>query len=267
MARKGSKAINFFRRIGDAILNVGKLPSKMKRRAPKVKKKAPPKPKLEIPRMLRGFFERRHAGWPEYVMLKVQLAILLLFVVAVIYIALFHAEVIIFIPLLLVISAYLIYLAATQLKRAFGRDYPAYRSFVAMCVAIAWVFVLALRHSPIEFSLETIHLALIPPLAAIVFVFLAFTGFRLKYGRNFTHGRVEEVQGRRAVVRVSYDICSNVKSGLYLVESFAKVKKGDRVKLSVERPMLGLRGAKVRAILGKSKHALYMPKSAKRKRQ
>ncbi|MFQ6129277.1 MAG: DUF2101 family protein [Candidatus Hadarchaeaceae archaeon] len=253
MTRKGSKAINFFRKIGDAILNVGKLPSKMKRRAPKVKKKVPPKPRPEIPRTLRGFFERRHAGWPEYIMFKAQLTILLLFVVAVIYIVLLPAEVIVFIPLLLALSVYLIYLAAAQLKRAFGRDYPAYRAFVAMCVSIAWVFVLGLRHSPIEFSLETIHLALVPPLAAIVFVFVAFTAFRLKYGRSFTHGTVEEVQGRRAIVRVSYDICSNVKPGLYVVESFAKVRKGDRVKLSVERPMLGLRGAKVRAILEKSK--------------
>lgn len=257
MARKSSKVTDFFYKVGDAVLSVGRLPSKLKRRARKPKVKPP---KREVPQRLRGFFERRHAGWPEYVMLKAQLTILSLFVVAVIYMALLPAEVIVFIPLLLVLSAYLIYLAATQLKRAFKRDYPAYRSFVAMCVAIAWIFVLALRHSPIEFSLEAIHLALIPPLAAIVFVFVAFTAFRLKYGRSFTHGTVEEVQGRRAVVHVSYDICSNVKSGLYLVESFAKVRKGDQVKLSVERPMLGLRGAKVRAILEKSKPITLRPK-------
>lgn len=249
MARKSSKATDFFRKVGDAVLGVGKLPSKLKRRAPKVKKKAPPKPKPEIPRALQGFFERRHAGWPEYIMLKAQLAILALFVAAVVYLALLPAEVIIFIPLMLALSAYLIYLAEGQLRRAFERDYPAYRSFVGMCVAIAWVFVLALRHSPIEFSIEALHLALIPPLIAIGSVFVAFTAFRLKYGRSFTYGRVEEVRGRRAVVRVSYDICSNVKSGLYLVESFAKVGKGDLAKISVERPMLGLRGAKVKAIL------------------
>lgn len=253
MVRKSSKTTNFFRKVGDAVLGVGRIPSKIKRRARKPKVKPPRMPRREVPLRLKGFFERRHTGWPEYVMLKTQLTILSLFVAAVIYIALLPGEVIVFIPLLLALSAYLIYLAATQLKRAFERDYPAYRSFVAMCVAIAWVFVLALRYSPIEFSLETIQLAFIPPLTAIVFVFAAFTAFRLKYGRSFTHGTVEEVRGRRAVVRVSYDICSNVKSGLYLVESFAKVRKGEQVKLSVERPMLGLRGAKVRAILGKSK--------------
>ena len=253
MARKSSKATDFFRKVGDAVLNVGRLPSKLKRRAPGVKKKAPPKPKPRIPDALQGFFERRHAGWPEYIMLKVQLAVIALFVAAVVYLAFLQTETLIFIPLLLAFSAYLVYLAVTQLRRAFERDYPAYRSFVGMCIAIAWVFVLVLRHSPIEFSLESIYLSLVPPVAAIGFVFIAFAAFRLKYGRDFTYGRVEQVQGRRAAVRVSYDICSNVKAGLYTLESFVRVSKGDLVKIGVERPMLGLRGAKVKAILGRVK--------------
>ncbi len=253
MPRKSSKTTDFFRKVGDAVLGVGKLPSKLKWRAPKVKKKISPKPRPEIPHALQGFFERRYAGWPEYVMFKVQLVILALFVGAVAYIVLLPTQTLIFIPLLLVLSACLVYLAAAQLRRAFERDYPAYRSFTAMCLAIAWVFVLALRHSPIEFLPEAPHLALLPPLVAIGFVAAAFAAFRLKYGRGFTYGKVEEVRGRRAVVRVGYDICSNVKAGLYTVESFAKVKRGDTVRLSVERPTIGLRGAKVKAILGKIK--------------
>ena len=53
--------------------------------------------------------------------------------------------------------------------------------------------------------------------------------------------------------RGGHDICSNVKADLYAVESFAKVSRGDLVEISVERPMLGLRGAKVKAILGKAR--------------
>ncbi len=249
MARKSSKTTNFFRRVGDAVLGVGKLPSKLKRGA-KAKRRLP---KPEIPRPLRVFFERRHAGWPEYVMLKVQLAVIALFVTTVIYLVFLPAETLILIPLLLAFSAYPVYLAVTQLRSAFKRDYPAYRSFVAMCLTIAWVFVIALRHSPIEFSLESIYLTLIPVVAALGFTLIAFVAFRLKYGRNFTYGRVEQVQGRLAAVRVGYDICSNVKAGLYTVESFTKVRRGDQVRLGVERPMLGLRGSKVKLILGKVK--------------
>ena len=246
MPRNSSKTTDFFRRVGDAVLGVGELPNRLRHR---VRKKAK---KPEIPRALQGFFERRHAGWPEYVMLKVQFAILALFVAAVIYLVFLRAETLIFIPMLLVFSIYLAYLGATELKRAFGGDYPAYRSFVAMCLAIAWVFVVALRHSPVELSIESIYTAIIPPLFAIAFVAAAFMAFRFKYGRNFTYGRVEEIQGRRAVVKVGYDIRSNVKAGLCTVESFVRVKKGDMVKLGVDRPMLGLRGSKVRTILGKA---------------
>lgn len=250
MVRKSSKTIDFFRRIGDAILSVGKLPSKLRRKASKIKPPIGPKP--EIPHALHGFFERRHAGWPEYVMLKVQLSVIGLFVTAVIHLVFFRAETHIFVPLLLAFSAYLIYLAVTQLKRAFERDYPAYRSFVGMCIAIAWVFVLTLKHSPTLFLVEEIYWSLVPPIVSIGFVVAAFAAFRFKYGRNFTYGTVEEARGGRAIVRVSYDICSNVKAGLYAVESFAKVRRGDMVRLSVERPMLGLRGARVKAILGKA---------------
>jgi len=249
MTGKSSKTTDFFSWVGGAVLGIGKVPKKAKQRAQKVKKKV--SPKYKIPRKLQGFFEQRHAGWPEYVMLKVQLAVIALFVTAVIYLVFLRSETLIFIPLLLAFSAYLAYLGTDELKRAFGADYPAYRGFVAICIAIAWVFVIALRHSPIEISIASIYTAVIPPFFAILFVALAFMAFRFKYGRNFTYGRIAEVQGRRAVVKVGYDIRSNVKAGLYTVESFAKVKKGDSVKLSVERPMLGLRGSKIRTILGK----------------
>ena len=234
-------------------MGTGKTHNKIKRAARKPTVKSPKKPRQEIPGKLKGFFESRHAGWPEYVMLKVQLAIMALFVAAVVYLVFLPGENLVFMALLLVPSAYLAYLAGTQLRRAFARDYPAYRSFVAMCIAIAWVFVLLLKFSPITFSMETLQLAMISPLLAVGFVAVAFGAFRFKYGRNYTYGLVEEARGRHAVVRVSYDIRSNVKADLYTVDNFANVKRGDVVKVSVERPMLGLRGSRVRAILGKTK--------------
>ncbi len=169
-----------------------------------------------------------------------------------IYIVVLPLETLIFIPLLIALSGYMLYLAPTELKRAFERDYSAYRNFVIMTVAIAWVFTIALRHSPIRFSSLEPNLAIIPPLFAIFFVLVSFTAFRFKYGRNFTYGSVEQVRDNRAVVRIGYDIRSNVKVGLYPVESFVKVKRGDIVKLSVERGLFGLRGSKIRAIISKA---------------
>ncbi len=246
-----SKRTDLFEKVGGAVLG-SKEPNKGKSAAKKAKPKLPVT-RREIPKKLRGFFESRHAGWPEYVMLKAQLMILALFVAAVVHLVFLPDEGLIFLPLMAAISGLLVYLTVTQLKSAFKRDYPAYRSFVTMCIAVAWVFVLILKLSSTAYTLEALQTALIPPAAAVGFVAVSFAAFRLKYGRNFTYGTVEEARGRRAVVRIGYDIRSNVKAGLYPLESFAKVERGDIVKVGVERPMLGLRGARIKAILEKAK--------------
>jgi len=251
MARKNSKVTDFFRKVGIAVLNIRKLPGKLKRVKRRPKAKRFQKPGREVPRRLQGFFEQRHAGWSEYVMLKAQLAIIAMFVVAAVYALLQPARELVFFAALLALSAYAVCLVPTQLKSAFERDYPAYRTFVLMCVAIVWVFVISLRYLSVEFSYESFYLTLVPPAIVIGFVLLAFLGFRLKYGRDYTYGVVEDAGRGRAVVRVAYDLCSNVKHGSYVVESLVKVRKGDLVKVKVERPMLGLRGSKVKAIFGK----------------
>lgn len=253
MKMKSSNAIGFFRKVGDPVLGSG-ASTKHKHVAKRKKEKPSRRSKQEVPRILKGFFQSRHAGWPEYIMLKAQLAIVGLFVTAVVYLVFLPSETFIFIALLFAFSAYLIQLTVTQLRSAFERDYPAYRSFVVMCMTIAWVFFLVLKFSQTNlFPLENIQLAMIPPLITIGFVAVSFVMFRFKYGRNFTYAMVEETHGNYAVVRVGYDIRSNTKAGLYTVENFAKAKRGDIAKVSVERPMLGLRGASVKAVLEKAK--------------
>jgi len=246
MSKKiGARVADVFRRIGDGILNLRRLPGKVAR-GPSPKRMR--MEREEVPSRFRDFFERRHAGWSEYVMLKAQIAIVALFASAVVYIAFPQTQIIAFL-LICAFSAYALYLALTQLKRAFERDYPAYRSFVIMCIGIAWAFFLVLEYLPNKF--ESPYAVTVPALAAVGLAFLAFVAFRLKYGRNYTYGVVQGVSRGKAMVKVGYDLRSNVKSDVYTVESFAKIAKGDRVKLSVERPMLGLRGAKVKAVLEK----------------
>ncbi len=250
MARKSSKSTEFFRKVGDAVLKADKAPAKIRRGLPNIRKK-PAAGKPEIPRRFRGYFEQRHLGWPEYVMIKAQLVIFALFLITVVYVALLPAQTLFFIPLLLVVSGFLVYLTMTQIRLAFALDFPAYRSFMFMCLAIDWVFIISLRHLPIDMSPQSIQFAIIPPFISILFVVVAFTAFRLKYGRNFTYGVVEQVQGNRAVVRVGYDIRSNVKPGLYPVESLVRITRGDTVKLNLERSILGLRGSRIRTVLQK----------------
>lgn len=244
MTAKNSKIIRLFSYIGDIILGTGK-------HAPPVEcwKKGLAKNRRTVPKILRGFFEKRHAGWPEYVILKTQIVILALFLTNVFYTVLLPSESLLFLAMLSICSLYLIYQTKTQLKPAFKQDYPAYQSFVAICIAINWALPLLLKLLPAIFPRESNLSAILPTFLAIGLVVIAFAAFRLKYGRNFTYGSVEKSRGRVVLVRVGYDIRSNVGPGIYSVKSLLKVKRGDVVKLSVARPLLGLGGTKVGEIV------------------
>lgn len=216
----------FFRRVGEAVLHPRLPRPRLRRRAGRE----------EIPGPLRGFFERRHAGWPEYVMLKLQLSLLSLLLLAALSPLLPPPSLL----LMLLLTLYPLHLSLTQLRRAFREDYAAYLSFSLLGLSFAWL-------------LSALRLAgpslLLPPALILLFL-LSYALHRWKYGRDFTYGVVEEVRGRRAIVRVGYDLRSNVKPGLYLVESLVPLRRGERVRVSVERGFFGVRGSTPRFVLG-----------------
>lgn len=255
MTSKGSKLTNFFRKIGEAILNLKELPSKLKRKFSNLKKKIQTRQESKgepsIPKILQGFFERRNAGLPEYVILKVQVCIIALFAVSAIF-AIFPgwAPEVVFILLILILAGYVLYLVPTEVKRAFKRDYPAYRAFVGMILVIVFVLVVVLRYLTFDI-LESPYMAMMPVILVVGSVIAAFAGFRLKYGRDYTYGIVQRTKGSKASVKISYDIRSNVKHGLYFLETLIDVKPGDRVKIGVNRSLWGFRGSEPTAILEK----------------
>lgn len=230
----------FFRKVGEAVLHP-RPPRFRLRRARR---------KEEIPSWLRGFFERRYAGWPEYVMLKLQLYLILLFLLAVLYLVLLPPPLLFLVPMIS-LTLYLLHLSLTQLRRAFREDYAAYLSFSLLGLSFAWL-LLTLRLWPPNLLTEP-YPSLLLPLALILLFLLSYSLHRWKYGREFTYGVVEEVRGRRAMVRVGYDLRSNVKPGVYLLESLVPVRRGERVRVSVERGLFGMRGSTPRFVLGRRK--------------
>ncbi|MGC8817187.1 MAG: DUF2101 family protein [Candidatus Hadarchaeum sp.] len=245
---KVSKFTRLFWQIGNIFLGSDRCLSSSKNKSDKNKDELPIKHNPAIPRKIKGFFESRHAGWPEYVMLKTQIAILSLFVTTTVYLVISQDDYLTFLTLTLIFSFYLFHLTKTQLKLAFKQDYPAYRSFVIICAAISWTLPLSLKVLPAIFTEKSELAILTPTFLNIGLIATTFAAFRLKYGRKFTYGIVEESRGRFALVRVSYDIRSNVKPGIYPVECLVRVNRGDEVKLSVARTLLGLGGAKIKAI-------------------
>ncbi|MFP4005413.1 MAG: DUF2101 family protein [Candidatus Hadarchaeia archaeon] len=248
----------FFKRVGDSVLGLRNLPQKLADLKeigfnPRGEKEGNlEKPSAEdIPSLLQSFFRDRDAGWPEYIMFKAQINVVLLFILAAILVLTdFSTMFLIFVLSLLTVHA--AYLTVFQLRKAFSEDFPAYRSFMLMCAAIAWSTYPLLEFLPTLMEERILEVG--APVAVLMVGSIgAFITFRVKYGRDHTYGVVEEVHGDRAKVRIGYDLRSNVKHGIYFVNSFVPVEQGDKVKIEVSRSTLGMTGSSVEAIVEKIK--------------
>jgi len=70
-----------------------------------------------------------------------------------------------------------------------------------------------------------------------IIIFAAFlVAFQVFFRKNHVFGTVLAQDGEWAVVQVSFDLCSGVGTGFYAVKTRKKLKKGEEVKMSVERP-------------------------------
>ncbi len=252
MSDQNSKIIEIFRKIGNAILNIKKIPSKLGKTKTKLNKISR---RRQIPSLLQNYMEKRDAGWPEYVMLKTQLGIIALFGASVV-LSFFWVSPLILAPIIAGLVGYLTYLTLSQLKVAFSRDYPAYRSLVVLSIMLS-LTIIFLRKLPITRFLYLRNFpypSLVPVILILVIFTISFTLFRIKYGRDYTYGTVKRVKGGKAVVKIDYDVKSNVKNGLYFLETMEDVNPGDKVKVDVDRPFLGLRGSEPTSIMEKMRY-------------
>ena len=79
---------------------------------------------------------------------------------------------------------------------------------------------------------------------ALVVVLAVFLIFRFRYYRDFTYGTVLEAGKNMAYVKVEYDIRSNVKPDIYIVENTVGAVEGELVKLKLEEKLLSMGGNK-----------------------
>lgn len=140
---------------------------------------------------------------------------------------------------------YLIYILFSKVKLMYAEDFNAYRDFFLMYIAVGVILVLVSSnvHFTMAFPFE-----FLPSLSVLIFaiiaVFAVFLIFRIRYHRNYTYGQVIESGEKTAYVRVDYDICSNVKPDIYLVENEVGASEGERVKLQIEEKFLSTGGSR-----------------------
>lgn len=149
----------------------------------------------------------------------------------------------IYIPVGVVIVGYVIYLLYNKIKLMYKSDFNAYRDFFLMYIAVGVILYVVNFNTNLvmSFSFE-----LLPSLTVLIFALVAviavFLIFRVRYYRNFTYGTVLDSGKNTAHVKVDYDIRSNVKPDIYIVENHVGAVEGEQVKLQLEEKLMSMSG-------------------------
>ena len=151
--------------------------------------------------------------------------------------------------LLIFMVGYILYY---QVRIMYPDDFNAYRDFFIMYIMVGF-FIVVVANNP-AFSTSfffTFFPSLSILLFAVIAVLVVFLVFRIRYYRDYTFGEVIEAGKNASYVRVDYDIRSNVKPDIYVVENNEfKVKENDRVKLAIEGSLFSARGNHPTKIIG-----------------
>jgi uncharacterized membrane protein len=157
---------------------------------------------------------------------------------------------IIYLVLSVLLAGYVIYVLFKKVKLMYGPDFPAYRDFFLMYILVGIILVLVGTNS---YFVMAFSFQFFPSLSILIFalvaVALVFLIFRIRYSRDFTFGTVVEAGENTAYVKVDYDIRSNVKPDLYIVDNHYGAVIGDDVKLKVDDKILSGSGNKPVSII------------------
>ncbi|MBU4535758.1 MAG: DUF2101 family protein [Euryarchaeota archaeon] len=188
----------------------------------------------------------------EKTILKLQIISGAFIVVSILYIFNFFSW-ILFLLVGAAIVALTLYLLFKKVKLMYSEDFNAYRDFFLMYLAVGIVLVLVGDNPALATAFPFQFLpSLSVLLFAVICVAVVFLVFRIRYHRNYTYGQVIEPGKKTAYVRVDYDIRSNVKPDIYIVENNNfSVAENEWVKLQLEGGLLSMNGNKPVSILDK----------------
>jgi uncharacterized membrane protein len=142
-------------------------------------------------------------------------------------------------------AAFIIYVLFTKVKLMYQEDFNAYRDFFLMYMAVGIILIIVSGNPSLTMAFTY---QFFPSLSVLIYAAIAvvavFLIFRIRYSRKFTYGIVMETGKNIAHVKIEYDIRSNVKPDLYLVENNQGAVDGDMVKVKVEEKLLNTQGNK-----------------------
>jgi uncharacterized membrane protein len=149
--------------------------------------------------------------------------------------------------------AFIVYTLYYKIKVMYPQDFNAYRDFFFLYVAVGLIMVLVGGNTALTMAFP---FQIFPSFTLLIFAVLAvgavFLIFRMKYHRNFTFGEIIEAGNNTSHVKVDYDIRSNVKPDIYIVENNGfDVVEQEMVKIEIDGSAFNMKGNRPSKVIGK----------------
>lgn len=149
--------------------------------------------------------------------------------------------------------AFIVYTLYYKIKVMYPQDFNAYRDFFFLYVAVGLIMVLVGGNTSLTMAFP---FQIFPSFTLLIFAVLAvgavFLIFRMKYHRNYTFGEIIEAGNNTSHVKVDYDIRSNVKPDIYIVENNGfDVVEQEMVKIEIDGSAFNMKGNRPSKVIGK----------------
>lgn len=188
----------------------------------------------------------------ESTVLRLQIASGAFLVASVLYVFHFMAFYIYAIVGLLLVG-FIGYALYNKIKLMYPQDFNAYRDFFLLYVAVGIILVIVGTNTNLTLAFP---FQFFPSFSLLVFAVIAvvavFLIFRIRYYRDYTYGEVVEAGNNTSHVKVDYDIRSNVKPDIYIVENNGlEVSDNEIVKMEIDGSTFNMNGNRPSKIIGK----------------
>jgi uncharacterized membrane protein len=185
----------------------------------------------------------------EDTIFRLQLLSISFLILSILYVFNF-LNLVLFLLLAIVIAAVIFYFLYNKIRLMYGSDFAAYRDFFLMYLAVGIILVFVGNNSNfmMAFSFQFLP-SLTVLIFAVISVLALFLIFRIRYSRDYTYGEVVDIGKKTAHVKIDYDIRSNVKPDIYIVDNSYGAQEGDQVIVKVDEKIFSTDGNKPISIL------------------
>jgi uncharacterized membrane protein len=188
----------------------------------------------------------------ESTILKLQIASGAFIVASVLYVFHFMAFYI-YAIIGILLSVFIVYNLYNKIKLMYPQDFNAYRDFFLLYIVVGIILVVVGGNANLSLAFP---FQFFPSFSLLIFAVISvaamFLIFRIRYHRDYSYGKIIEAGKNTSHVKVDYDIRSNVKPDIYIVENNDyDVSDNEVVKLEIDGSTFNLKGNRPSKIIGK----------------